>query len=200
MGRRKHYGFSFSWKRAVGISAAKGKISRATGIPLTRAGRQRKVGKALGCCLPLVLAALVLLCLFVSLHAQEMPKASADSATVYVYQLHHVRTLGRVAPPVFIDEREVAKLDGQRYFVAHLPAGTHSFRSKDKNKGGVEFELKAGGVYYVRMDMQEGSTVHGAHMVHVPDESGTYEIKEMRPIARGDIKDASIVETEYPEK
>lgn len=49
MARRKKYGFSFSPKRALGISAAKGKISRATGIPLTRAGRQRKVGKALGC-------------------------------------------------------------------------------------------------------------------------------------------------------
>lgn len=37
-------GLSFSWKRAVGITAAKQKIARATGIPLTRQGRQRKVG------------------------------------------------------------------------------------------------------------------------------------------------------------
>jgi hypothetical protein len=49
----KKHGFSFSWKRALGISAAKGRISRATGIPLTRAGRQRKVGRALGCCVVL---------------------------------------------------------------------------------------------------------------------------------------------------
>ncbi len=45
-------GLSFSWKRAVGISAFKSKISRSIGIPLTRSGRQRKVGKALGCCIP----------------------------------------------------------------------------------------------------------------------------------------------------
>jgi hypothetical protein len=37
-----------SWKRAVGITRAKQQISRATGIPLTRSGRQRKVGKMLG--------------------------------------------------------------------------------------------------------------------------------------------------------
>lgn len=43
------FGFSFSWKRAVGISAAKARVSRATGIPLTRAGRQRKVGRMAGC-------------------------------------------------------------------------------------------------------------------------------------------------------
>ncbi len=42
MGRK--FGFSFSWKRASGLSAAKGKISRAIGIPLTREGRRRKFG------------------------------------------------------------------------------------------------------------------------------------------------------------
>ena len=36
----------FSWKRAVGITKIKNKISRATGIPLTKSGRQRKIGKA----------------------------------------------------------------------------------------------------------------------------------------------------------
>ena len=43
-----NFGFSFSWKRALGISSAKGKISRALGIPLTKSGRQRKAGKILG--------------------------------------------------------------------------------------------------------------------------------------------------------
>jgi hypothetical protein len=39
------YGLSFSWKRAIGISAAKGRLSRAIGVPLTRSGRERKVGR-----------------------------------------------------------------------------------------------------------------------------------------------------------
>ena len=39
-------GLSFSLKRAVGISAAKQKISRKTGIPLTKSGLERKVGRA----------------------------------------------------------------------------------------------------------------------------------------------------------
>lgn len=41
-------GLSFSWKRALGITSAKRKIAKATGIPTTKAGRQRKVGKLLG--------------------------------------------------------------------------------------------------------------------------------------------------------
>jgi hypothetical protein len=34
----------FSWKRLVGISAFKARISRKIGVPLTRSGRQRKLG------------------------------------------------------------------------------------------------------------------------------------------------------------
>ena len=49
--RRKRHGFSFSWKRALGLSAMKGKASRKIGIPLTRQGRERKVG---GCMLGLL--------------------------------------------------------------------------------------------------------------------------------------------------
>lgn len=41
-------GLSFSWKRALGITSIKRKIAKATGIPTTKAGRQRKVGKLLG--------------------------------------------------------------------------------------------------------------------------------------------------------
>jgi hypothetical protein len=41
----------FSWKRAVGVTRAKQRISRTTGIPLSRSGRQRKVGRMMtgGC-------------------------------------------------------------------------------------------------------------------------------------------------------
>lgn len=41
-------GLSFSWKRALGVTSAKRSIARATGIPTTRSGRQRKIGRMLG--------------------------------------------------------------------------------------------------------------------------------------------------------
>jgi len=40
-------GLSFSWKRAVGITAVKQKIARKTGIPTTRGGLERKIGATL---------------------------------------------------------------------------------------------------------------------------------------------------------
>lgn len=39
-------GLSFSWKRALGITAAKQKFARKTGIPTTKSGLERKIGKA----------------------------------------------------------------------------------------------------------------------------------------------------------
>lgn len=39
-------GLSFSLKRAVGISALKQKVSKATGIPMTKQGLERKIGGA----------------------------------------------------------------------------------------------------------------------------------------------------------
>ncbi len=44
----------FSWKRFLGISQAKARISRKIGIPLTRSGRQRKLGALMGCLIPLL--------------------------------------------------------------------------------------------------------------------------------------------------
>ena len=41
-------GLSFSWKRALGITGVKQKVAKKTGIPTTKAGRQKKVGKILG--------------------------------------------------------------------------------------------------------------------------------------------------------
>jgi hypothetical protein len=38
-------GLSFSWRRAIGLTRLENKISRETGIPLSRSGRQRKVGE-----------------------------------------------------------------------------------------------------------------------------------------------------------
>ena len=45
MATRKKFripGITFSWKRLLGITQLKQKIARATGIPTTKEGRQRK--------------------------------------------------------------------------------------------------------------------------------------------------------------
>ena len=50
MARKKKLipGMSFSWKRALGVTSAKRKIAKATGIPTTKSGRRSKLGRMLG--------------------------------------------------------------------------------------------------------------------------------------------------------
>lgn len=53
----------FSWKRAVGITKFKSTISRSTGIPMTKSGRQRKVGKIVtgnGCLVTIIFYCFIL--------------------------------------------------------------------------------------------------------------------------------------------
>jgi len=40
------YGFSFSWKRALGITAVKQKFAGQTGIPTSVNGIERKAGRS----------------------------------------------------------------------------------------------------------------------------------------------------------
>lgn len=52
----------FSWKRAVGITRVKQQISRSTGIPLTKSGRQRKIGKIItggGCMVVIIIGGMI---------------------------------------------------------------------------------------------------------------------------------------------
>ncbi len=41
-------GLAFSWKRAIGVTKATRRVSKKTGISLSRAGRRNKLGKWLG--------------------------------------------------------------------------------------------------------------------------------------------------------
>ncbi|MDR3668817.1 MAG: hypothetical protein P4L35_18435 [Ignavibacteriaceae bacterium] len=53
----------FSWNRFLGISAAKARISRKIGIPLTKSGRDQKIGRMItrGGCMIVLLFPLALI-------------------------------------------------------------------------------------------------------------------------------------------
>ncbi len=65
MGRKKGGipGLSFSAKRAFGVTKAKRRFAKATGIPTTRSGRRNKAVRVLsggGCIFPMLIVILVL--------------------------------------------------------------------------------------------------------------------------------------------
>jgi hypothetical protein len=46
-GFKGKYGLSFSWKRLLGISGFRNSIARKTGVPTTKGGMERKLGRSL---------------------------------------------------------------------------------------------------------------------------------------------------------
>lgn len=79
----------FSWKRLSGYSAAKSRISRKTGIPFTRSGRQRKIGRLItggrgGCVLSLVALALLLATIACGSTGATTPSVPARAPSVPV--------------------------------------------------------------------------------------------------------------------
>lgn len=47
MSNTKIPGLSFSWKRALGVTAIKHSFTKTTGIPTTKSGIERKIGAAI---------------------------------------------------------------------------------------------------------------------------------------------------------
>lgn len=90
----KKYGFSFSWKRAIGISQAKSRLSRKLGVPLTQSGRQRKIGRGLGCCMVLGILSLSLFGpVFWITTAKTTKISSSSNKTVHVKE--HINKSGK---------------------------------------------------------------------------------------------------------
>jgi len=46
-GFKGNYGFSFSWRRLLGLSGLRSSIAHRTGVPTTRGGIERKIGRYL---------------------------------------------------------------------------------------------------------------------------------------------------------
>lgn len=115
----------FSWKRALGISAAKSRVSRRIGIPLTKSGRQRKIGRAItggGCLLNVLLCAGLL-----AWHVR--PAHPAPSGT----ELHRVESIALPGVEGRIDHMSI-DLATRRLFVAAL--GNNSIEVLDLERGG----------------------------------------------------------------
>ena len=139
-----------------------------------------------------------ILLLFVSLLIPPVfvnaQKASEGKAIVYVYSLATTTTIGRIRKPVFLDAAEIAEIRPEHYFIALVDPGKHSIHLKNKKFGGIEKEFAAGSTYYIRMEWRNnGIAVVPQNITLVSTESGEFDIKQIKPVDKDNIKDAKIV-------
>lgn len=126
--------------------------------------------------------------------SENQPQVASTSdapATVYFYR--YKQFVGSaLAPSVYCDEGELARMENGRFFVAKFAPGKHVFRSNDKQSG-IESELKGGQEYYIRVELVPGAMKGHGRLVLVQAEQGAYEIKKLKPLDSDKVKDTEHV-------
>ncbi len=141
---------------------------------------------------------LILVLSFAASAQTAKERASAEGkAIVYIYAPSAVTTLVQIKKPVFVDDKEIADIRPERYFIVALAPGTHTFRMKNKKKvGGIEMNFEAGKTYYIRVNWSTGNIVFPIGLTKIEPESGAYDVKQLEPVKPENIKEKSFVFTE----
>jgi hypothetical protein len=120
---------------------------------------------------------------------------SDTKATVYVYRYKQYAG-SALAPSVYCDEAQLARMENGRYFTIRLEPGKHVFHSNDKQSG-VELDAKAGQQYFIRMEIATGFMKGHGRLVLVAPEQGAYEMQsKLKPLDASKVVDATRVSTE----
>jgi hypothetical protein len=124
--------------------------------------------------------------------------ATGDQAPAKVYVYRYKQFVGgALAPSVYCDEVQLARMDNGRYFTAILAPGKHTFRSNDKQSG-MEWDLKPGKEYFLRVEIATGFMKGHGRLVVVPREQAGYELKsdKLKPLDAGKVADKTRVSVE----
>ncbi len=144
-----------------------------------------------------VIGTLVLLFVPAAMTAQEPSKAAVDNVRVNVYR--YKQLYGKaLRPSIYCDDKDVARLQSGRYVVLALAPGGHTFRSNDKQSQ-IDLVLKSGQEYYIRIDITTGMGIWKAHgrLTLVQPEQGAGELKQMKPVDAGMIKDKELLAHDF---
>lgn len=141
------------------------------------------------------LGRLCALCAFsLSVFGQDTGRPDS-SAKVYVYRYKAFEGKA-LRPSIYVDDKDIARLQSGRGVVLVIPAGKHLLRSNDKQSQ-IEIELKAGASYYVRVDIASGFFKGHGRLTLLQPEQGAGEFKTVKPVDKDMIKDKSLVAGDF---
>jgi hypothetical protein len=125
--------------------------------------------------------------------SQKTTDAKASKSTVYVYRYKQF-VGGALAPSVYCDETELARMENGRYFTVKLDPGKHNFRSNDKQSG-TELDMKAEQEYFLRVEIAAGVMKGHGRLVLMSPEQGGYELKssKLKPLDSNKVVNATLV-------
>jgi hypothetical protein len=127
--------------------------------------------------------------------AQSVPPPSdlSSKAVVYFYSLSAGPTLGRVKKAVYLDDKPIAEIRPERFFIVLVEPGRHSFHLKNKKLGGVEMEFEAGKTYYLRMKWESDGILRPAGVERVEEDNGRFDVKNLKPVGKKNVINRNLV-------
>jgi hypothetical protein len=138
--------------------------------------------------LPFVLA-LAPLCVL----AQKPSTPKQQTSVVYVYR--YKQFVGSaLAPSVYCDEVQLARMENGRYFAVNVDPGQHTFRSNDKQSG-IQLDVKPGQEYFIRLEIAAGFMKGHGRLILTAAEQGRYELQsnQLKPLDADKVADTSRV-------
>lgn len=130
--------------------------------------------------------------------ATQTADTKPSKATVYIYR--YKQFVGSaLAPSIYCDGTELARMENGRYFTANLQPGEHTFTSNDKQSG-IDLDLKPGEELFVRVEIAAGFAKGHGRLVLVPQEQGSYELKsdKLKPLDANKVANKDLVSLDEP--
>ncbi len=112
--------------------------------------------------------------------AATPPETTPAVALLHVYR-HHRYEGSALAPSIYIDELQVARVGSGRRFTAKLSPGSHTIRSDDKSSA-ISIDAKPGQEYYIRIDEKTGFWKGHGQLTMLMPEQGKAEYQLQKPI------------------
>jgi Protein of unknown function (DUF2846) len=106
--------------------------------------------------------------------------SASDSAYLRVYRQKRF-TGSALAPSVYVDDKQIARVGNGRRFTMRLLPGSHTVRSDDKSSA-ITVDAKPGQEYYVRVEEATGFWKGHGKLTLVMPEQGSPEYKLQKPV------------------
>jgi hypothetical protein len=125
--------------------------------------------------------------------SQEASTPKQQTSVVYVYR--YKQFVGSaLAPSVYCDEVQLARMENGRYFAVNVDPGQHTFRSNDKQSG-IQLDVKPGQEYFIRLEIAAGFMKGHGRLILTAAEQGRYELQsqQLKPLDADKVADTSRV-------
>lgn len=128
----------------------------------------------------------------------EVAATTNADAIVYIYRPN--KLVGKaLEPSVFLDEKELARMDNGRYFTLKLKPGKHIVHMTNEKKG-FAIDMGPGQTYYFRVGIEMGMWKGHGKLTLEDSDKAVPEIKKLKFIDQDKIKDHSMVVEVGPDK